>query len=394
MTTVPKLETLTGNQRRLADALRALGPATRADLAAATGLSRATVSTTLGDLTELGLVVEPGGTTPAGPTGGRPASVVQLSPAAGVAIGVDIGRRHLMVAVADLAHTVLAEDGLRLAPDEEHSAPQMLDRAAELVRETLAASGRSFEDVVGVGLGIPAPVVTDTGLIGASNILPQWSGLHPAAEFTKRLNVPVCVENDANLGALAEHMWGAGRNSRSLVYLKLATGIGGGMVIGGRLFRGVSGTAGEIGHLSLDAHGDVCRCGNRGCLELTSGGTALVETLRRTHPEVQSLSELVQLAVAGDVPCRRLIADAATHLGVALGGLLNLMNPDLIIVGGELGRAGDVLLDPLRHALSRSAVASAVDAVSVRQGTLGERAEMLGAVALVLREGDRVPAPF
>jgi predicted NBD/HSP70 family sugar kinase len=165
------------------------------------------------------------------------------------------------------------------------------------------------------------------------------------------------------------------------------------MVIDGRLFRGVSGTAGEIGHLSLDAHGDVCRCGNRGCLELTAGGAALVDVLRRTHPEVKTLSDLVRLAVAGDAPCRRLIADAGTHLGVALGGLLNLMNPDKIIVGGELGRAGDVLLDPLRHALSRSAVASAVDAVSVCQGTLGDRAEVLGAVALVLREGERMTVP-
>jgi predicted NBD/HSP70 family sugar kinase len=390
MTTATRLKTLAGNQRRLADALRTLGPSTRADLAAATGLSRATISTTLGDLAQLGLVIEPGGTTPAGPTGGRPASVVQLSPAAGVAIGIDIGRRHLNVAISDLAHTVLTERGLKLEPAEEHSAPRMLDRAATLVHEILAATHRTLDDVIGVGLGIPAPVVTSTGLIGASNILPQWSGLRPADEFTRRLNIPVCVENDANLGALAEHLWGAGRTSKSLVYLKLATGIGGGMVIDGRLFRGVSGTAGEIGHLSLDAHGDVCRCGNRGCLELTAGGTALVDVLRRTHPEVNTLSDLVRLAIGGDAPCRRLIADAGTHLGVALGGLLNLLNPDMIVVGGELGRAGDVLLDPLRHALSRSAVTSAVDAVTVTQGTLGDRAEMLGAVALVLREADRL----
>lgn len=392
MTTVPRLINLAGNQRRLTEALRVLGPSTRADLAAATGLSRATISATLGDLIDATLVIEPGGTTPAGPTGGRPASVVQLARAAGVAVGVDIGRRHLKVAVADLAHSVLGESGLRLAPDEEHTASIMLDRAATLVHEVLTAAGHSLPDVVGVGLGLPAPVVSSTGLIGASNILPAWSGLTPADELAKRLNVPVCVENDANLGALSEHLWGAGRASKSLVYLKLATGIGGGIVIDGRLFRGVSGTAGEIGHLTLDAQGDVCRCGNRGCLELVAGGTALVEVLRRTHPEVQSLPDLVRLAVAGDAPCRRLVADAGSHLGVALGGMVNLVNPDLVVVGGELGRAGDVLLDPLRHALSRSAVPSAVDAVTVVQGVLGDRAEMLGAVALVLREADRLPA--
>jgi predicted NBD/HSP70 family sugar kinase len=165
------------------------------------------------------------------------------------------------------------------------------------------------------------------------------------------------------------------------------------MVLDGRVFRGVSGTAGEIGHLSLDAHGDVCRCGNRGCLELTGGGTAMIEVLRRTNPDVRSLSDLVRLALAGDAPCRRLVADAGTHLGVALGGLLNLMNPDRIVVGGELGRAGDLLLDPLRHALSRSAVPSAVDDVTVSQGTLGDRAEVLGAVAIVLRESDRLTIP-
>ena len=393
MTAAHRLAALAGNQRRLATALRSLGPSTRADLAAATGLSRATVSATLGDLAATGLVVEPGATAPAGPSGGRPASVVQLSPGAGVAVGVDIGRRHVNVAVSDLGHTVLAECGLKLDPADEHSAQTMLDHAAELVREVLGSAGRELCDVVGVGLGIPAPVVTRTGLLGASNILPQWAGLRPADEFIRRLRIPVSVENDANLGALSEYLWGAGRRTRSLVYLKLATGIGGGMVIDGRLFRGVSGTAGEIGHLSLDAHGDVCRCGNRGCLELTAGGTALVAVMRRTHPEVQTLGDLVQFAVHGDAPCRRLIADAGSHLGVALGGLVNLLNPQMIVVGGELGRSGDLLLDPLRHALGRSAVPSAVEVLDVTKGTLGDRAEVLGAVALVLRETDRLLVP-
>jgi predicted NBD/HSP70 family sugar kinase len=317
--------------------------------------------------------------------------MIQLARAAGIAVGVDIGRRHLSVAVADLAHTVLAERALRLAPDEGHSAPVFLDRAAELVREALDDAGQDLGQVVGVGLGLPAPVVTQTGLIGASNILPEWAGLAPAAELRSRLDVPVSVENDANLGALSEHMWGAGRGSRSLIYLKLATGIGGGIVIDGRLFRGVSGTAGEIGHLTLDAHGDVCRCGSRGCLELVAGGSALVSLLRRTHPEVWTLADVVRLANSGDAPCRRIVADAGSAIGIAAGGLTNLVNPDRIVVGGELGSAGAVLLDPLRHALSRSAVPSAVDAVTVVQGVLGERAEVLGAVALVLREGERLP---
>ena len=377
---------LGGNQRRLADALRAMGPSTRADLAAATGLSRATVSTTLGDLADLGLVIEPGGTAPAGPAGGRPAAVVQLARGAGVVAGVDVGRRHVNVAVADLAHTVIAERGERLRPDEEPTAEVILDRAAGLVVAAVEAAGHRLHEVIGVGLGLPAPVVSDTGLLGASNILPAWAGLAPSHELGDRLRLPVHVENDANLGALSEHTWGAGRGSTALVYLKLGTGIGGGLVIDGRLFRGVSGTAGEIGHLSLDANGDVCRCGNRGCLELVAGGAALVEVLGRGRPEVRSLADVVRLVGEGDAPCRRLVADAGSAIGVALGGLVNLINPDRVVVGGELAATGKVLLDPLRHALGRSAVPSAVEAVDVIQGTLGGRAEALGAVALVLRE--------
>jgi predicted NBD/HSP70 family sugar kinase len=376
---------LGGNQRRLADALRAMGPSTRADLSAATGLSRATVSTTLSDLADLGLVVEPGGTAPAGPTGGRPAAVVQLAPGAGVVAGVDVGRRHVNVAVANLAHTVIAERGERLRPDEEPTAEVILDRAAALVVAAVEASGHELRDVIGVGLGLPAPVVSDTGLLGASNILPAWVGLTPSVELSDRLRLPVHVENDANLGALSEYTWGAGRGSTALVYLKLGTGIGGGLVIGGRLFRGVSGTAGEIGHLTLDANGDVCRCGNRGCLELVAGGAGLVEVLGRGRPEVRSLADVVRLVGSGDAPCRRLVADAGSAIGVALGGLVNLINPDRVVVGGELAATGQVLLDPLRHALGRSAVPSAVEAVDVVQGTLGDRAEALGAVSLVLR---------
>jgi predicted NBD/HSP70 family sugar kinase len=377
---------LGGNQRRLADALRAMGPSTRADLASATGLSRATVSTTLSDLADLGLVVEPGGTAPAGPAGGRPAAVVQLAPGAGVVAGVDVGRRHVNVAVADLAHTVIAERGERLRPDEEPTAEVILDRAAGLVVAAVEASGHQLSDVIGVGLGLPAPVVSDTGLLGASNILPAWAGLAPSLELSDRLRLPVHVENDANLGALSEHTWGAGRGSKALVYLKLGTGIGGGLVIDGALFRGISGTAGEIGHLSLDAAGDVCRCGNRGCLELVAGGAKLVDVLGRGRPEVRSLADVVRLVGEGDAPCRRLVSDAGTSIGVALGGLVNLLNPDRVVVGGELAATGRVLLDPLRHALGRSAVPSAVEAVDVVQGTLGGRAEALGAVALVLRE--------
>jgi predicted NBD/HSP70 family sugar kinase len=386
------VQRLRGSERRIADALRRLGPATRAEVAAATRQSRATVSAGLSALLESGLVVETGEAVPAGPTGGRPPGLVRLAPAAGLAVGVDVGRTHLRVAVADLGHQVVGERSVRL--DHGTLASEVLDGAADLVGTELRAVGSGLAAVIGVGLGLPAPVDQRSGTITASNMLPEWAGLAAGEQLAARLCRPVIVDNDANLGALAEAQWGAGRGIETLAYVKVATGIGAGLVLDGRLFRGVSGQAGEIGHVTLDEHGDVCRCGNRGCLELVAGGAALVAALRRTHGELDSVEEVVALAVGGDRAARRLIADAGGHLGVAAGGLVNLVNPQRLIVGGELGRAGDMLLEPLRRALRRSAVRPAADAVEVVGGELGDRSEVLGAVAVVLRELDRArPAP-
>jgi predicted NBD/HSP70 family sugar kinase len=378
---------LRGPERRIAEALRHLGPATRAEVGAATRLSRATVSAGLSALLDAGLVVETGEAAPAGPAGGRPPGLVRLAPSAGLAVGVDVGRRHMRVAVADLGHQVLGERSIRL--DYATPAGEVLDRAADVVGTELRAAGAKLTDVVGVGLGLPAPVDQRSGTITASNILPEWAGLAAGDQLAARIGRPVIVDNDANLGALAEALWGAGRGIDTLAYVKVATGIGAGLVLEGRLFRGVSGQAGEIGHFTLDEHGDVCRCGNRGCLELVAGGAALVAALRRTHGELHSVEDVVALAAGGDPAARRMIADAGAHLGVAAGGLVNLVNPQRLIVGGELGRAGEVLLEPLRRALRRSAVRPAAEAVDVVTGQLGDRSEVLGAVAVVLRDLDR-----
>ncbi len=381
---------LRGNQRQIADALRLLGPATRADLASATGLSRATVSGGLSALLEAGLVIETGEAAPAGPTGGRPPGVVRLGPQAGLAVGVDVGRTHLRVAVADLGHQVLAERASRLGPGA--SAQQVLDRAAELVTAALVDSGPDGHPVVGVGLGLPGPVDLRSGRIAAPNIAPEWADLAAGEELAARVDKPVVVGNDANLGALAEYLWGAGRGSDPFVYVKAATGVGAGLVLGGRLFRGVSGLAGEIGHITMDEHGDVCRCGNRGCLDVVAGGPALVAALHGSYAEVDSVEQVVAMAAGGDTGARRVIADAGAHLGVAAGALVNLVNPQRLAVGGELGRAGPVLLDPLRQALLRSCVRPAAEAVEVVEAHLGDRSEVLGAVAVVLLEVGR-PEP-
>lgn len=375
--------------RRVAAVLRNRGPSTRSGLVALSGLSRPTVANALAELAGKELVVEELGT----PSGGRPAGVVRLTRKAGLAVGVDIGRKHLRVAVADLGHDILADLAIPLDQDADDHPHIALDLAVNQVDLALGGIGAHRGEINGVGLGIPAPVTAD-GRIGSPTLLPAWAELLPQKELASRLNhsrVPVDnlrvrVDNDANLAALAEHVWGAGRDCTDLVYVKLATGIGAGIVLDGRLYRGSAGTAGELGHVSLDTRGPLCRCGNRGCVELSAGGRALLAQARISHPALTDLDELASLALQGDPGCRRLLMDAGRHLGFALGGLLNLINPDRIVVGG-FTCAPDLLLEPIQRGLAETAMAAAVRAVDVVPAELGDRAGALGGVALALGIG-------
>jgi predicted NBD/HSP70 family sugar kinase/biotin operon repressor len=372
----------TANRRRVIETLRTNGSMTRSALARSTGLSRTTISTLLGELIEQGIVAEAsdGG---ARRGAGRPATVVRLDHSAGAAVSIDVGARHLAVAVGDLAHQVRAERWVPLPA--AHRAEDGMDRAAELVRDALAEADVE-KSVIGAAMGLPAPISQPAGLVASSNILPGWADVHVADEMSERLGIPVFVENDSNLGALAESAWGAGAGFDQLAYIKAATGIGAGLVQDGKLFRGTTGTAGEIGHTTVAEDGPICRCGNRGCLELYAGGAALLDALHQSHPDVETLEQVVQLAHENHPACARVLADAGRHIGGAIANLINLFNPRRIIVGGELAGAGETVLAPMRVAAERSAVQAAVEAVEIVPGVLGQRAELLGGLALVLFE--------
>lgn len=375
-------DSFSGNTRRVIDVLRAHGPRTRSELGSLTGLSRPTISASLADLVSAGLITEEAGA-PVRPGGGRPASVVRLARTAGLAVGLDVGRRHIRVAVADLGHAVLIDRAIRLAVEADDHPTEVLNQAVALVDDALTEIGAERSEVVGVGLGVPAPI-TRSGHIGSPALLPGWAHLVPADELGMRLDLPVRADNDANVGALGEYVWGAGRGCADLVYVKVATGVGAGIVLDGRLYRGAAGTAGELGHVTLDARGPICRCGNRGCVELSAGGRALLEHARVSRPHLRDLVQFVQLATDGDAGCRRLLIDAGLQLGFAMGSLVNLVNPDRIVLGGELGAATELLLEPLRRGLADTAMPAAVEAVQVVPAQLGERASVLGSVALAL----------
>lgn len=367
------------NLERVVRAVRMAGSLTQAEIARATGLSAATVSNIVRELKESGTV----DVTPTS-AGGRRARSVSLSAAAGIVVGVDFGHSHLRVAVGNLAHQVLAEEAEPINVDV--SAAQGFDRAEQLVERLITASGISRDKVVGVGLGVPGPIDVASGTLGSSTILPGWAGTTPREELAARLGVPVHIDNDANLGALGELVWGSGHGAGDLAYIKVASGVGAGLVIRGRIYRGPGGTAGEIGHITLDESGPVCRCGNRGCLETFTAAHYVLELLRASHGTGLTMPKVVQLARGGDLGCRRVVADIGRHIGRGVANLCNLLNPGRIVLGGDLAEAGELFLDPIRESVARYAIPSAARQLRVVPGALGGRAEVLGALALVLSE--------
>jgi len=369
------------NRRRVMEVLRMQGRVSQADISRATGLSRTTISTMIAELRKAGLVLDID-TRRMHPRGGRPGVELVLRDPAQVVVGIDFGHSHIGVAVADLGHNVLVERREEL--DVNREAVPALDSAARMFADVLARAGLDRGSVLGAGIGIPGPVDLAHGTAGSATILPGWVGLRIASEMEQRLGVPVEIENDANLGALAELTWGAGRDCSNFAYIKAATGIGAGIVVDGRLLRGATGTAGEIGHTTLDEAGPLCYCGNRGCLETVASGPAIVDLVGLVDGERPSLGRVIELAAAGDLRCRRAIADAGRQIGVAVAGLCNIVNPERVIVGGLLSRAGEVLLRPMRDSIRRHAVQAAAATLDVRAAVFVERAELLGAVALAL----------
>jgi predicted NBD/HSP70 family sugar kinase len=374
---------------RVVGVLAETGAVSRADLARRAALAPSTVSAVVSDLQAEGLVVEPAEPIhpPERAPVGRPPVLISLHRSAGVVAGIDFGKRHLRMAISDLSHQLLAERHRAL--DADLPAREAISLAKLMFEDALDEAFVERDELVGVGMGLPGPVHRPSGQLGDSTILPGWVGVRAADAVSHALGHPVEVENDANLGALGEWMWGAGRGADHMAYVKASTGIGAGFIVAGAPYVGAGGTAGELGHTVIEPGGPICRCGNRGCLETFAGAPAVLSSLRDVHGESLTLNEAVAYALRGDSGCRRAIADAGTAIGTAVATLCNLFNPQRVVVGGDLGAAGELLLAPIRDSLARGAIRSAAEDVQVVRGELGERAEVLGAVALVLGRGAR-----
>lgn len=368
------------NQRRVITLLRKRSSEdlTQAEIARSTGLAGATVSNIVRDLTSAGLVETV-------PGSGRRGTVVRLGRSAGLVAGIDFGHTHVSVAVADLTGQVLGEAWAPSPPDHHYAdglahASQLLERAAD-------EADASIGELRAIGLGLPAPISAD--LVRTSAILPGWVGVNARQVAGEHFGLPAHIENDANLGALAEYRMGAARGCRSAFYVKVSSGVGGGLILDGQLFRGADGTAGEIGHLSLDEQGPVCRCGSRGCLE-TYAATGSAIALMESRLPGATLDELIELADTGDVAARRVFEDAGLHIGWGMAAVTNLINPEVVVIGGDMAKAGELLLEATRTGLRRHAVAD-VASTPVVAAALGDRASLLGAVLLAADNVEIVP---
>jgi predicted NBD/HSP70 family sugar kinase len=374
------------NALRVLDYLFREGPARRVDVIRATALSRATVSKLVGELQAQGLVTEQGSALTADARSGRPPALLTLNPQIGAFGGVDFGHSSVRVAIADVTGRLLAEDRLDL--DVDNAAELAITAAVERLPALVSQAGLPRKRLLGVGAAISAPVRRDGASVVTAGILPGWNTVSPQRELSRRLGVPVHVGNDANLGALAEVRTGAARGASDVVYLMLSSGVGGGLVLGGSLFTGHTGMTGELGHVQVDPHGELCRCGNRGCLETVAGAQALLARVRPALGQRAGLAEAVKRADAGDELCRRVFREAGVAAGRVAGGVCNVVNPELVIVGGDLIVAGELLVDGVREGLEQTSIPAVRADVTVVAATLGDRAELLGAIGLAIEQAD------
>ncbi|GAA2173829.1 ROK family transcriptional regulator [Agrococcus versicolor] len=371
------------NEARVADVLRD-GPATQSELADRTGLANATVSNIVKDLRERGSVST-------SPTvhGGRRATLVTLEAQDGpTVVGVDFGRRHVRIAIARTDLQPLAEDSVALPAG--HHASESLAVAATRLDELLEEVGLDRGRIAGTCVGVPGPIDMRTGTIAGHTILPEWVGVSQD-RVAEALGLPVEVANDADLGAIAERTAGAYRGVDDLMFVKVGTGIGTGLVLGGRLHRGSIGIAGELGHVQVDPQGPLCVCGNRGCLETLASVRIMTQELSAALRRPVTTADIVEGALGGDPVTRRVIEDAGAAIGRATANAANLLAPSVIVVGGPLVAVGDLLLDPVRDGFRRFAIHALAESTEIVASSLGERAEVLGALVLA-RDGARVTA--
>jgi glucokinase-like ROK family protein len=382
------------NRSIILNFIRLEGSISRADIAHRTKLSRSAVSNIISSLLDEGIVQETG---TGESKGGRRPIMVNFNYTAGYILGVDLGSNHLLTLVTDLEGNPIEEFSAPFSVDmgPERGLPVLIEHIQSVLNKPMMKGKR----VVGLGIGVPGPLDYTTGTIVAPPIMPGWNNVPLRQKLLELLNIEVLVENDANLGAIGERWKGAGQGKQQLAYIKIGTGIGCGLIMDGKIYRGSRGSAGEIGHITISPDGPPCKCGNSGCLESMAAGPAIVNRailaiqakresmirLEMLHTE-QAIQEIAQAAHNGDALAQELFRNAGRHIGTAIANLINLFNPEMVIIGGGVADAGDLLLNPIQETVKRRSLPSNYNDTVIACAQLGREAIAIGAATMVLQE--------
>lgn len=354
---------------------------TRTEVGRLTGLSRTAVASRVSALQARGLVSE---REEAPSTGGRPPARLTFNADAGVVLAAAIGRSRTQLGVCNLAGNVLAmadvDQEIGIGPQD------LMPDIAKRLEALLDESGHGPDHVLGVGLSIPGTADTARGCSLDSPIMSGWDSIPLAPYLTPLTGAPVLLDNDANAIAVSERR-GHREHFDDILLIKASTGLGAGIVAGGILQRGAIGAAGEFGHTKTPAaNGVACRCGDTGCLEAIAGGWALVRNLQKQGRSVGHIRDLVDLALAGDPEARRLIRESGRQIGEVLAGAVNLLNPEVLVVGGDMSKAYDIFVAGLRETVYGNATALATRELRIMPSTHGEKSGVIGSAAMVLAE--------
>ncbi|MEU6998257.1 ROK family transcriptional regulator [Nonomuraea sp. NPDC046570] len=357
---------------------------TRADIGRVTGLSRPAVSLRVGELIERGLVVE---RADAPSTGGRPPVRLEFNAAGGVVLVAALGASRTRVAVCDLAGAELA--GREFVIDVEQGPDVVLPLLMDTWDELLGDRPRST--VRGVGMGVPATVEFAAGRTESARVMASWTGVVIPPIVRERFPVPVYVDNDVNVLAIGEHRGAYAEETGDLMYVKVSTRIGAGIIAGGGILRGALGAAGEIGHIPVrDGGGVLCRCGNVDCVDSVASGTALLRDLRAAGHDVKTIADVTALIRAGDAGTMAMVREAGRRIGEVLASAVNLLNPSVVVLGGDVAEAFAPLVSSIREVVYRRSTALATRRLRIEASRLGPSAGISGCAVMVL---DHVLSP-
>ena len=358
----------------------------RTDLAEKMGLTRAAVSLIVNDLLASQTIQE--AESRSAPSG-RPPIVLEINPNRGLVGAVDMGATHMSIAIADFTARIHQESNYSF--DIKDGPETCIEQADQNLRKMLSKLGISIETLLAVGVGVPGPVITEAGMVSAPPIMSGWDHFPIRETLEKLWKCPVTLNNDAELGALGEWAYGAGRGEKNIAYIKVGSGVGAGLILNQQIYGGTTGAAGEIGHLTIDENGPLCNCGNHGCLEAYAGGHAIAKqgqslaksgkrTLLTEIPnEKITAYEVAEAARRGDLHAQDILRRAGTSIGIAIAGLINLFNPSVVIIGGGVAQVGDMLTTAIRQAVQERAMRASEESVRITTGMLGRRSLLIGA---------------